>query len=131
MRIRHTIAAALTALVLSSPALADGGKDQDPLSRLEPQALLQGMIREGDVSLLFDYLRLALAAAAEGREAPAPEALQKRAEALGDEIKMRGALTALLLLNALEAGAKQLLREPAAPARPALPPTTPFTPIRD
>lgn len=130
MRIRHTIAAALTALALSSPALADDGKDQDPLSRLEPQALLQGMIREGDVSLLFAYLRSAMLAAVEGREAPAPEELQKRAEKLGDELKLRGALAAWALLNALEASANEVLRGPAAP-RPALPPTTPFTPIRD
>jgi hypothetical protein len=40
---------------------------------------------------------------------------------------MRGALTVLLLLKALEAEAKQMLREPAP--RRSLPPVTPFTPV--
>ena len=128
MRFRSTIAPALTALVLGVPAFAgDGGGSNDPLSRLEPQTLFQGMIRESDVSLFFDYLRAAMAAAARGEEAPVPEELQKRAETLGNELKMRSTLSALSLLSAMEAQAKQWLRDGMAPARPKLPLVTPFT----
>ena len=125
MRFRCIIAAALLGLSLQAQAFA---ADNDPLARLDAGVLFKGAISEGDVSLLFAYLRSAVVAAAAGREPPpVPEELNKRAEALGDELKMRGALTALLLLSALEASAKQMLREPAP--RRALPPVTPFTPV--
>lgn len=127
MRFRYTITAVLLGLSLQAPAFA---ADKDPLARLDPEVLFKGAISEGDVSLLFAYLRSAMLAAVEGREAPVPEELQKRAETLGNELKLRGALAAWALLNALEASANEVLRGPAAP-RPALPPTTPFTPIRD
>ena len=127
MCFRYTITAALLALSLQAPAFA---ADKDPLARLDPEVLFKGAISESDVSLLFAYLRSTLIAAAEGREAPASEELNQRAEALGNEFKMRGALAAFALLNALEASAKEILRGPATP-RPALPSTTPFTPIRD
>jgi hypothetical protein len=127
VRFRHTIAAAVTGFAMSVPALAGDGRPHDPLSRVEPQALFQGVVRESDVALVFDYLRSALAAAAAGREAPAPDALRKRAETLAAELRMRGALAGLLLLSVLEAEAGALLRELTPPARPELPPVTPFT----
>lgn len=125
MRFRCTLAAALLGLSLQAPAFA---ADKDPLARLDPEVLFKSAISESDVSLLFAYLRSAMLAAAVGREAPpAPEELNQRAEALGDELRVRGALTALLLLRAFEASAKQILREPA-PHR-ALPPVKPFIPV--
>ena len=127
MHFRYTITAGLLALSLQAPAFA---ADKDPLARLDPEVLFRGAISESDVSLLFAYLRSTMIAAAEGREAPASEELNQRAEALANEFKMRGALAAFAILNALETSAKEILRGPAAP-RPALPPTTPFTPIRD
>lgn len=128
MAFRQTAAAALTGLVLSAPALAGDNSDKDPLVQLDPQVLFQGLIQESDVSLFFDYLRSALAAAITGNEAPPADELQKRAEALGNGLKMRGALAALLLLSVAEEKAKQSLREGAAPRRPALPPVAPYIP---
>jgi hypothetical protein len=127
LRFGYIITAILLGVSLRVPAFA---ADKDPLDLLDPEVLFNGAVSERDVSLLFAYLKSAMLAAAEGREAPAPEALQKRAEALGNELKLRGVLAAWALLNALEASANEVLRGPAAP-RPALPPTTPFTPIRD
>lgn len=115
----------LAAITLSGTAQADDRRSPDPLAALEPQLLFQGMIREEDVTLLFDYLRHGVAAAARGDEPPPPDELQRRAEALGHEVKVRGALAALLVLNALEVRAREALREPR---RPMLPPTAPHAP---
>lgn len=127
MRWRNAVVVALAGFALSSIARGAGGED-DAFTGLDPQTLFQGTIHESDVALLFDYLRRAFTAAAEGREAPAPEELQKRAEALGNELKTRGTLAALLILSELEARAKQGVREGMAPRPPALPPVTPFAP---
>jgi hypothetical protein len=127
MRFGCIITAVLLGLGLQFPAFAG---DKDPLDRLDPEVLLKGAVSERDVSLLFAYLRSALLAAVEGREAPAPEELQRRAETLGNELKLRSALAAWVLLDALEVTANEALRGPPAP-RLALPPITPFTPIRD
>jgi len=125
MRFRCTLAAALLGLSLQAPAFA---ADKDPLARLDPEVPFKSAISESDVSLLFAYLRSAMLAAAAGREAPpVPEELNRRATALGDEFRMRGALAALLLLKALEVEAKQMLGEPAP--RRTLPPVIPFTPV--
>ncbi len=70
MRFRWRIVCALIALAVSAPACAGDGGDKDPLSRHEPQTLFQSVIRESDVSLFFDYLRVAMAAAIRGEEAP-------------------------------------------------------------
>jgi hypothetical protein len=122
---RGWIAVSVCASFLAlAPAAADDGRDT--LYRLESGEIWRGLAREEDVSLLFDYLRLALVAAVEGREAPpVPEALRGRAEAMGEALKARGALAALALLATLERRAKQALRDDAP--RPALPPTQPFT----
>lgn len=126
MRFGYIIAAFLFGLSLETPAVA---ADRDPLDRLDPEVLFKGVVSERDVSLLFDYLKSAMLAAVEGREAPAPEALHQRAETLGKEFKLRGALAAWALLDALEASANEELRRPIVPRM--LPPTTPFMPIRD
>jgi hypothetical protein len=70
-----------------------------------------GVVRETDVGAVFDYLRSAVVAAAEGRDAPIPETLRQRAVELDAEVKMRSALAVILLLNEIEAGAKQLLKD--------------------
>lgn len=125
MRFSHALTTALLGLSLQAPAFA---ADNDPLARLDPEVLFKGAISDSDVSLLFAYLRSAMVAAAAGRAPPpVPEELNQRAEALGDELKRRGALTALMLLSALEASVRQTLREPAP--RRALPPVMPFTPV--
>lgn len=119
MRIRRILCAAFLSAALIAPAHAEGN---DPFAQLEtlldPKVLLKGVIREDDVSLLFAHLRAALLAAAEGRQAPVPEALNQRAEAIGNELKLRGALAGLLLLTAFEAAARQAVREALADTAP-------------
>jgi len=119
---RGWIAMGLLGLACAAPAHA-GGKP-DPIAQVEALlgsgTLLQGVVRDEDVSLLFAHLRAALRAAHEGREAPAPEELNRRAEAIAGELKARGTLAGLLLLTAFEAAARQALRERfPAPDSPA------------
>lgn len=123
---------ALLPLVLgwSAPAFADGER-ADLRSQLVAPRFLQSAIQERDISLLLDYLRAAIRAASEGREAPPPpRELERRMNELGSEIKARGTLAALVLLQTLEEQVKALLRE-GAPSRPpgTLPPTVPYTPV--
>lgn len=119
MRIRCRIAMVLLGLACAAPVFA--GENPDPNARIEallsPEVLLQGVVRDEDVKLLFDHLRAALLAAYEGREAPPAEELNRRAEAIAAEMKSRGMLAGLLLLAAFETAARQALRESvAAPA---------------
>jgi hypothetical protein len=123
MGTRGWIAMGLLGLACAAPAHA--GEKPGPFAEVEALlnsgTLLQGVVREEDVSLLFAHFRAALLASHEGREAPAPEELNRRAEAIAGELKMRGTLTGLLLLTAFEAAARQALRErfpvPVSPAR--------------
>lgn len=117
MRSRDWIAA--SCLCMSAAAMAQSAPPA------APPAYLQGMVSEEDVAAVFDYLRSALTAAAEGREAPLPDDLRSRMELLGAELKLRGTIGGLLLLKSIEAEIKQLLRErpPASPG--AAPYTTP------
>ena len=127
MRAWVGVLAVCAGLSIPGPAAADD--ERDALARLESGQMLRGLVRERDVTLLFDFLRASLAAAIEGREAPpVPEELTGRAEVLGQALKAQGALAALALLATLEQRAKRALREPPA-QRPALPPTQPFTPL--
>jgi len=116
MRARQCIAMVLLGLACAAPAHA--GEKPDPFAQVEsllaPGVLFQGVIREEDVSLLFAHLRAALMAAYAGREAPPPEELNRRAEAIAGELKARGTLAGLLLLTAFEAAARQALREALA-----------------
>ena len=119
MHLRPLIVAAGLALACATPAHADG---KDPFAefdaRLEqllpPEAWLKGKVSEADVSLLFAYLKATLIAASQGKQLPVPEEITRRAEALGRELKLQGVLTGLLLLDALESGARQALREALA-----------------
>ncbi len=116
MSARPWIAMALLGLACAAPVHA--GEKPDPYARIEallnPGVLLQGVVREQDVSLLFAHLRAALLAAYEGRDAPPPEELNRRVEAIAAELKTRGTLAGLLLLTAFEAAARQALREALA-----------------
>ena len=123
MRIRTLIVGGALGLAFAIPAQA--GEQPDPFAQLEPlvnpKTLLQGVVREDDVSLLFAHLRAALLAASEGRDAPAQEELNQRAEAIGAELRARGLLAGMLFLTAFEAFARQAVREalvaPVPPAR--------------
>ena len=121
MRLRTLIASGALGLALAVPAQA--GEKPDPFAQIEallnPKVLLQGVVRDEDVALLFAHLRAALLAASEGREAPLPDELNRRAEAIGVELKGRGVLAGLLLLTAFEAAARQAVREALAVPDPA------------
>jgi hypothetical protein len=114
------IAAGMLGLALAVPAHA--GEKPDPFAQVEsllaPGVLFQGVVREEDISLVFAHLRAALTAAYAGREASPPEELNRRAEAIAGELKARGTLAGLLLLNAFEAAARQALRETLADTAP-------------
>lgn len=103
-------------LLTAVPAAA---ADRDPLSGVErllaPQVLLGGVVRESDVTLLFDHLRATLAAASAGREAPAvPEALARRFDEAGGELRQRGTLLGLALSHVAERALREALRDFAA-----------------
>ena len=102
---RRSAVAALLGLTLCASVHAHDSR------RPLPEALLDGIVQERDVSLVFDYLRQALTAAMDGRETAAPEELAQRAEAIGAEVKRRGAAAAHALLDAVEAGVRERLRD--------------------
>lgn len=123
MRFAMHIAAGALAVALAAPAQA--GDRPDPFAQLEalinPRTVLQGVVREEDVALLFAHLRAVLFAAAEGRETPVPDEINQRAQAIGAELKARGMLTGLAFLTLFEAVVRQAVREtladPAPPVR--------------
>ena len=118
MDIRHTAAAFALSLSLASP-----GSAADSFLPFDPNRPLEGVVRPDDVAVLFDYLREAYTATLEGREPPRGDAVQRRAEAIGEELKLRGNVVGILLLNALEKSVKELLRESSP--RQTLPPYPP------
>ena len=118
MLIRRSMLACLTVVCFCSGAsLAAGGEgpsrvagDHDPGSLLS-----RGIVRESDVSAVFDYLRSTIVAAAEGRELPpVPDELRRRAQGVEAEMRLRAMVGGVLLLNMLERGTKALLAEPDA-----------------
>ena len=120
MRLRYPIVA--VCLILGG-APAAGAGEKNPYAELDaqlerlvsPQGWLKGTITEADVSLLFDYIRASMFAASQGLPAPGvPEEIRQRAEKLKQDLKLRGTLTGLLLLNAFEAAARQAVREALA-----------------
>jgi hypothetical protein len=125
MRFVSTVSVTASVLMLGLAAPACAQEKPDPVVRIEqlldPKVLLQGVVREEDVSLLFIHLKAALLASYQGRETPGQEELNRRMEAISGELKSRGALAGLLLLTAFEAAARQALREvlaePASAAR--------------
>jgi hypothetical protein len=117
VRVRAAVVAGLTALAVALPVqAADERTPSDLDSALEqmltPEAWLGGRITEADVELLFAYLKASLLASTHGQEVPVPEELKRRAESLGCELRAHGVLVGLLLLQALEARAKQALPAP-------------------
>jgi len=76
---------------------------------LAPETWLRDHLTEADIDLFFAYLRVSLIGSAYGYEVPIPEELKRRAETLGRELKRHGALTGLLLLQAIEARVRRSL----------------------
>lgn len=123
MRIRTMVFAGVLALAVPMPAWSGEEQPAPDLDAvleqmMTPEAWLGGRVTEADVELLFAYLKASLFAASQGRELPVPDELRRRAEAIGRELQRHGMMTSLLLLQALEARAKQAIRE-SQPDRPA------------
>lgn len=113
MSLKRGILLVALGVALSMPALAG---DRDPPARMEtlldPQMLFGGVVTEQDVSLVFAHLRAAMLAAAEGREPPpAPEALSRRLESAGTELRLRGIIAGLALSHAVERAVRDAVRE--------------------
>jgi hypothetical protein len=123
MRVASTISVAAAVLGFGLAAPAGAEQKPDPLAGIEPllnpKVLLQGVVSEEDVSLLFAHLRAALLASYQGHDVPSAEELNRRLEAISGELKARGAIAGLLLLAAFEAAARQALREALAEPAPA------------
>ena len=95
---RRIAIAAIVSVVLCAPAQA------------EP--FIGGVVKESDVSLVFDYLREAMSAAFQGREVAPPEALVQRAEAIAEEAKRRGEIAARAAIDAIEREIRESMRAP-------------------
>ncbi len=111
MNIRYLLATAAAGLALSLPA---GAQSKDPIDAFEvinPEVLFKGIIREDDVTLLFDHLRESIAATARGEEPQESAAMKRRAEQIQREVAARGSVLVGVLLSAFEAAAKQAVRE--------------------
>lgn len=119
---RALLAAAALAALSSGPAAA--APPEAPLELPDAGVLLRGLVDEAQVSAVFDYLRNALIAAAEGREGPVPEILRRELDRIDADVKLRGTLAGLLLLKQLEAEVKSLLAPP--PPEPRFPATAPY-----
>jgi len=125
MRLYPLFVVAALGAVLAAPAHAQQEKRIDPFSQLDvllgSGALVRGIVNEDDVTLLFDHVRASILAASQGREAPPPpEAFARRAEEIAGEVKVRGTAASLILLNAFEGVARQVVRDLLA-----APPSTP------
>lgn len=85
----------------------------------ELRGLLGGLLTEADVSQLFDHLRAAMRAAAEGRPPPPfPEALAQRLEAAGSEMQVRSLMAGMALTHFVERAVRDAVRELAPPPSP-------------
>jgi hypothetical protein len=123
MRLDAAIVMGALGLALAAPAQAEQ-KTADPFAQLDALmrsgALVRGVVREEDVTLLFDHIRAGMLAASQGREAPPPpEAIARRGEEIATELKVRGTAASLILLNAFETVTRQVVRDIlAAPPPP-------------
>ena len=109
---RIAIAALLLGLAVSFPAQAESA--------------FGSIVQERDIALAFGYLREALNAAIEGREAAPPEELAQRAESMGEELKRRGAAVGRAVIDVIEQTVREGLRDTPRSAPPALPPSSPY-----
>lgn len=112
MKLRYLICVAAAGATLHLPAAAS---EPDAFDRFEsafsPETLFRGVIREDDVSLLFQHIRESMAASARGEEPRESEELQRRSEEISREMAVRGSVLVSALLSAFEAAAKQVIRE--------------------
>ena len=112
---RNLLFVSVAGLALSAPAHAH----ESDVPIMGP--LLGGIVQEREVGLVFGYLREALDAAMEGREAAPPQELTQRAEVIGEELKRRGAAAARSILDSVEAAVREGMREPRSQPLPPQP----------
>ena len=98
------------ALLFSISTNARAVEPDDPLS-VAAGAFMRGLVQEEDVGLFFGYLREAFSAAAEGRDAPVPDVLARRAEEIGERAKQRGVIAGRVLLDAVEASVREIFSD--------------------
>ena len=116
MTLRNFVAIAAVSFATSlafTPYAAAQSRDafDAAFDRINPEVLFKGLIREDDVSLLFQHLRESMAASARGEEAQPSEAMQRRTEQLQREVAARGSVLMAVLLTAFESAARQAVRE--------------------
>ena len=135
MRRLRWLPIALVALLVGAPARAQTPPEVlSPFdsrlieSLISPRALVGEVVTERDLDLVLAHVKATILAAAAGTDPPPPsEELNRRAEVIGKALKTRGTLAALVLLDALEASARQRLRDLHRQHR-SLPPAAPATP---
>ncbi len=119
MRLKRGLLVLALGGMLSFPAQ----EEEQGAPRLpDARQLLGGVVSEDDVGRLFAHLRESLRAAAEGRDPPPmPDALVRRLEAAGGELRLRGLDATLGLTRFVEHAVRGAVRELAPPpaARPA------------
>ena len=111
MNLRYLLGMAVAGWVLSQPVAAQVRDPFETLEAINPEVLFKGLIREDDVSLLFQHIRESMAASARGEEAAPSEAMSRRTEQIQREVAARGGVLMGVLLSAFESAAKQLVRE--------------------
>ncbi|MGE5522700.1 MAG: hypothetical protein ACM3SS_03220 [Rhodospirillaceae bacterium] len=115
MKPRLDAAVLLLGSVLCGGAAAAPPEAQIP-QVVDPRVLLHSLVTEEQVAAMFEYLRNALIAAAEGREGPVPEILRRELDRIDADVKLRGTLAGLMMLKSLEAEIRQLLRDTQPPS---------------
>lgn len=111
MNLRYVLGIAVAGIALSQPVAAQERDAFEKLEAIDPAVLLKGLIREDDVSLLFQHVRESMAATARGEEPKESEAVTRRTEAIQREVAARGGVLVDVLLSAFESAAKQMIRE--------------------
>ena len=76
----------------------------------QAEPFIGGVVKDSDVSLVFDFLRDAMSAAFQGREVAPPAALIQRAETIAEEAKRHGEIAARAALDSIEREIRESMR---------------------
>ncbi len=109
---RNSLLVLALGFTLSAPVSA---VESEPVplagSLLEPRVLFGGVVTKNDVGLPFAQLRASLLAASEGREALRSEVLDRRLDAIGNELRLRGIFAGLALTHTAEQVVRDAVRD--------------------
>jgi hypothetical protein len=111
---RYLLSVAVAGLVIDVQSQPVAAQERDPFEKFEainPEVLFKGIIREDDVTLLFEHVRESMAASARGEEPKESAAVTHRAEEIQREVAARGSVLVGVLLSAFESAAKQVIRD--------------------